>query len=139
MLHLTLRRRKFNDTCTIGQLILNGHPFCYTLEDRVRPVGAPKVPGETAIPYGYYKGRTTMSDRFKRELPILLNVPGFDGIRIHAGNSDKDTRGCILVGQTTNWTSTVGGSRAALGELLAELEKHGGLFDLEIIGEPVQG
>lgn len=58
-----------------------------------------KILGKTAIPVGKYEIKLTYSERFKRKLPILLNVTGFEGIRIHAGNTQKDTSGCILVGQ----------------------------------------
>jgi hypothetical protein len=87
-------------------LSIDGQPFCATLEDVVRevpgvPVHAWKVPGNTAIPSGMYEVEITYSQRFKRDLPLLLNVPGFAGIRIHAGNTEDETSGCILVGQWT--------------------------------------
>lgn len=83
----------------------------YSLEDVVRevegqPVSAWKVPGKTAIPSGRYRLAWTMSSRFKREMFLLLDVPGFAGVRIHAGNTDKDTEGCILLGMA--WTISDG-------------------------------
>lgn len=90
-------------TYTIGRLFIPGivnDMFCNTLEDKVREEGV-KIPGETAIPAGKYEVRLTESARFKKVLPEILNVPGFTGIRIHGGNSDKDTEGCILVGRNT--------------------------------------
>lgn len=92
---------------TIGKMYIDGDYFCDTLEDRVRDInkngkfdnGEVKVAGETAIPYGRYQVVVTMSPRFKRELPRLLNVPNFEGILIHRGNTDKDSSGCILVGE----------------------------------------
>lgn len=94
---LLLKRIALQETYTIGKLYIDGVKFCDTLEDKVRPDGV-KVYGETAIPAGTYKVIITWSNRFKRKLPLLLNVPGFDGIRIHPGNTAVDTHGCILVG-----------------------------------------
>lgn len=82
-------------THTPGELFIDGLKFCYTLEN---PVRDKKISGETAIPFGTYRVTYEMSSRFKTTLPTLIDVPGFAGIRIHAGNSIKDTRGCILVG-----------------------------------------
>lgn len=70
----------------------------YTLEDVVR--SGPKVAGRTAIPAGNYPLTVTMSNRFKKPLPLLSDVPNFSGVRIHGGNSSDDTEGCILVGRT---------------------------------------
>lgn len=94
---LLLKRIFKGETYTIGNLYVDGVKFCDTLEDKVRPDGV-KVWGETAIPYGVYKCKITYSQRFKRKLPLLLNVPMFEGIRIHPGNTAVDTHGCILVG-----------------------------------------
>lgn len=77
-----------------GDMYLNGEFFCYTLEDIIREE---KVYGETAIDTGTYTVKLTMSNRFKRIMPLLLNVPKFEGIRIHGGNTHKNTHGCILV------------------------------------------
>lgn len=94
---LTLTRKWLQTTRTIGELSINGRFFCYTLEDRVRPDGV-KVYGETAIPAGRYKVALTYSNRFKQTMPLLLSVPNFEGIRIHSGNTEAHTHGCILVG-----------------------------------------
>lgn len=82
---------------SIGRLALDGKYFCDTLEDRVRTNGE-KVRGETAIPAGNYEVILNWSPRFKCVLPMVLDVPGFSGVRIHAGNCAADTEGCILVG-----------------------------------------
>lgn len=93
---------------TIGKLYINGVYYCNTLEDSVRDYnkdgdltdpGEGKIYGETAIPYGVYQVTVTYSPKFKRKLPLILNVPHFKYIRIHAGNTNKDTHGCILVGE----------------------------------------
>jgi len=75
--------------------------FCDTLEPTWRDYehGAYKVKGRSAIPEGRYAVVISYSPKFKQWLPILLGVPKFEGIRIHAGNTAKDTEGCILVGQ----------------------------------------
>ncbi len=96
------------DGYTIGKLFINNKFVCNTLEDADRglyqamtldKIKAKKVYGETAIPTGRYKVIITKSTKFGRDLPLLLNVPGYDGIRIHAGNTPKDTLGCILLGK----------------------------------------
>ncbi|MCB6972509.1 DUF5675 family protein [Butyricimonas sp. DFI.6.44] len=85
---------------TIGRLFVDGEYFCDTLEDRCRDLDKEeKVMNETAIPAGTYEVIVNVSAKFKRKLPLLLNVPHFTGIRIHKGNTDKDTSGCILVGE----------------------------------------
>ena len=82
---------------TLGELFINGKRFSYTLEDVVRGKGQ-KVFGATAIPAGTYPMVLNISNRFKKLMPLLIGVPGFEGVRIHGGNSHKDTLGCILVG-----------------------------------------
>lgn len=98
MIKLLVKREFFAETYTIGKLYVDGVYFCDTLENPVRPEGV-KIPNETAIPYDTYKVIVNFSPKFKRLLPRLLNVPMFDGILIHRGNSVKDTSGCILVGE----------------------------------------
>lgn len=94
---LKLYRKFLGNKYTIGKLFVNDEYICDTLEDVVRSEGI-KVYGETAIPCGVYEIVLTMSPRFKKVLPLLLNVPHFEGVRIHTGNTEKDTEGCILVG-----------------------------------------
>jgi hypothetical protein len=95
---LLLDRTECNANCTIGSLSINGVLECFTLEDVVRADGV-KIPHETAIPAGRYTVDITFSPKFNRDLPLLLNVQGFVGIRIHPGNTANDTEGCILVGR----------------------------------------
>lgn len=90
-------KRTFKGTeYTIGKLYIDGHYLCDTLEDTVR--NGVKIAGKTAIPAGTYKVKKTMSPRFKKVLPEILNVPGFTGVRIHSGNTAADTDGCLLLG-----------------------------------------
>lgn len=94
---LTLKRNFKGANYTIGKLYIDGHYFCDTLEDTVRPANK-KIAGKTAIPAGNYKVIKSYSPRFKKILPEILNVPNFTGVRIHAGNTAKDTNGCVLLG-----------------------------------------
>lgn len=114
---LTLKRIALRDTYTIGHLYIDGQRFCDTIEDTVRDInrngvfdnGERKVPGKTAIPYGTYRitlavqspkySKRKLYDFCKGYLPRLLDVPHFDGILIHIGNTAEDSAGCILVGQ----------------------------------------
>lgn len=86
---------------TIGHLYINDKYFCDTIEDKVRQLDSieDKIKHKTAIPKGKYKVVVTMSPKFRRSLPLLLNVPFFEGIRIHRGNDENDTSGCIIVGE----------------------------------------
>lgn len=124
-MELILTRFQFDPKFTIGFITVNGVFECFTCEDTVReipnvPVKQWKVMGITAIPYGRYEVKITFSPRFKRMLPLLLQVPGFEGIRIHPGNYASDTDGCILPG-TTRLSNGVGNSRIAFNHLYAQL------------------
>lgn len=116
-MELQVKRTDFTDNSTIGELSVNGQFECYTLEDKVRPV---KIAGKTAIPAGRYEVIIDFSQRFGRLLPLLLNVPNFEGVRIHPGNAAADTEGCILVGEEKS-QDFVGQSRAAFDRLFAKL------------------
>ena len=102
---ITVHRTLFTDKQTCGELSVDGVYFCHTLEDKVR-IDNPATPqnegakvwGETAISAGVYKLIIRMSQRFKRLMMALLDVPDFTGILIHSGNTEVDTHGCILVG-----------------------------------------
>jgi len=100
MTKLKLTRIAKRPTYTIGKLYIDGKYFCDTCEDTVRDLSkVDKVPGQTAIPAGTYKVIVNVSPKFKRLLPRLLNVPHFDGILMHRGNTAADSSGCILVGE----------------------------------------
>jgi hypothetical protein len=110
-MQIKLERYVFTDTFTIGKMYIDGNFECYTIEDTDRFLEeeyinklekavktGKKVYGKTAIPKGTYRISITFSPKYQRMLPLLENVPGFSGIRIHSGNSAKDTDGCILPG-----------------------------------------
>lgn len=96
-MQINVRRTFKGPDYTIGKLYMDGHYLCDTLEDTVRPAGT-KIAGKTAIPAGTYRVKKTMSPRFKKILPEIMNVRGFTGVRIHAGNTAADTDGCLLLG-----------------------------------------
>lgn len=104
---LILKRIALRPTYTIGKLYIDDVYFCDTIEDTVRDLnkngkfdnGEKKVHSKTAIPYGTYEIKWTYSPRFKKYTPQLMNVPSFEGIRIHAGNTSADTEGCLILGK----------------------------------------
>jgi hypothetical protein len=116
-MELVLTRDAFLPTRTLGKLYADNVFECFTCEDAVRDT---KIAGETAIPKGRYRVIITLSNRFKRELPILLNVPNYEGVRIHSGNTEADTEGCILCGSTRN-DSGVFSSRIATNNLILKI------------------
>lgn len=102
-MELKVERKWKKDTYTVGRLYVDGKLFCNTLEDRVRDMDREeKVYGETAIPAGRYRVIFNWSPKFGRNLPRLLDVPYFEGILIHPGNTAADSAGCILVGKNTS-------------------------------------
>jgi len=134
---LTAMRRWYTNKSTISDLLVGMDSISHTLEDPVRE--GKKVPGETAIPAGRYEFILSYSNRFKCYLPLLLNVPGFEGIRIHSGNRPENTEGCLLVGKVRplDQPDLILESRTALKELMAILEpasKKGKMF-IEIIDQ----
>lgn len=107
-MEILVRRIGKRSTYTIGKMYIDGQYFSDTLEDTDRgltqkdslaSIKSKKIANQTAIPTGIYKVIVNMSPKFKRNLPRLIDVPGFDGILIHRGNTDKDTSGCILIGE----------------------------------------
>lgn len=124
-MYIQVVREDFGEKATEGKLFINGRFECYTLEDKDRGLekGGKKVYGETAIPRGAYELKLTHSNRFNKILPLLENVPGFTGIRIHAGNFSKDTEGCILVGTSNSKEGDdyIGSSREAMNALMHKL------------------
>ena len=130
-MQLKLIRKTFTDRSTIGELLVEDSFECFTLEDVVREV---KIPGQTAIPAGTYEVTVTFSNHFQKRLPLLLDVPNFEGVRIHSGNRPEDTEGCILVGTSKGSPDRIDNSKAAFAALFSKVEaafRNGKVF-LEI-------
>lgn len=128
-MEIRVKRIARKDGYTIGQMSLNNEYFCDTLEDtdrglkdtmQVNEILAKKVKAQTAIPTGKYDVILTFSPRFKRVLPLLLNVPGYQYIRVHNGNRPDSTEGCLLVGENKA-KGQVLNSRATLEKLMSVL------------------
>lgn len=126
-MQITVLRQPSFGGATVGKLYIDGAFTCYTLEDEVREVaGQPvhewKIKGNTAIPVGTYRIALQNSPRFGADTMTLLNVPGFEFIRIHAGNTASDTEGCLLLGMRATDVSLVGGtSRLAVDLIKAKV------------------
>lgn len=129
-------REVFQDTYTLGRMLIDGKPFGYTCEDCDRELekGGFKVKGETAIPTGLYPLTATMSTRFSRLMPLVKDVPGFTGVRIHGGNTHRDTEGCPLLGavRTAEGVAGCNALNAALLKLIVDTERAGGECWLEV-------
>lgn len=120
-----LQRKYFNEKNTIGELKL-GEKVFPILEDKDRGltsemelslIKSVKVFGNTCIPYGRYQVKWTLSPRMKKYTLELIGVKGFSGIRVHSGNTDKDSKGCLLPGLTTDKRTKVLDSRPAVKEI----------------------
>lgn len=124
-MNLTLKRTLRSDRFTSGELSIDGIFQCWTMEDKERDLSkgcGNKLKAQTAIPPGKYEMVISFSNRFQKYMPLLLNVPCFDGIRIHSGNTEVDSEGCILVGKERT-TGRIMESRKAFAELMAKLSK----------------
>ena len=139
-MQITLYRKYPKPGYTIGQLFIDGQYFCDTCEDTDRGLDQNmdvpeilkrKIQNETAIPTGEYIVRFTYSPRFKRLMPQIENVKGFSGVRIHAGNTAKDTEGCVLLGKNTI-KGGVTNSRAWVTKFETALKVAGGVANLTI-------
>ena len=106
-MELRLERKYRNNNYCIDKLYINGKYFSDALEDPDRgltdtmsleEIKKIKIKGNTCIPYGTYNITITYSPRFKKNLPLINNVKGFDGIRVHSGNTPQHTEGCVLLG-----------------------------------------
>lgn len=138
-MNLTLKRKTYTNKSTIGDLSINGVFFCNTLEDVSRDknkdgdlndVGETKVYAKTAIPSGKYEVVITFSNRFKKYMPLLIDVKVFAGIRIHKGNKPEDTEGCILLGQnpSIDWISNSSVTVEKFMKLLKSVERKEKIF-----------
>lgn len=131
---LVLTRTTFTDNSTIGELTIDGKFICYILEDKDRKLesGGKKIFGETAIPRGTYEIIINWSNRFQRQMPLLLNVPQFEGIRIHGGRevvTNKDTSGCLIsCFKTEKGYQNSKEATRMVTELIAEKLKHNKVF-----------
>ena len=107
-MEIVLNRIAKKDSYTIGKLYIDGKYVCDTCEDKdrgltdsmtVEEIKAKKVYGQTAIPTGTYTVSYTMSNRFKKMMPLINDVKGFEGIRMHSGTTAADSLGCVLLGE----------------------------------------
>ena len=119
---IEVKRFEFKDTHTVGKMYVDGVYECYTLEDAIR--NGTKIIGKTAIPIGEYKLIVDASTRFKQDMPHILDVPDFTGVRIHSGNTSADTDGCILVGTSWNGKDFIGNSKIAYKKLFDKLKQN---------------
>lgn len=131
---LTLTRTDFTTNSTIGSLYIDDRFYCYCLEDRDRgllqsmslvEIKARKIFGVTAIPYGTYQVKLSMSNRFKRLMPEILNVKGYEGVRIHRGNYAGDSLGCLIVGLRKGNDSVYESTAAETGLMRILQSEHG--------------
>lgn len=127
-MNLSAKRFSFQEKCTISHFEIDGEDSgLFTLEPKVRevvgqPVTSWKVLGHTAIPVGTYEVVVNFSNHFQKELPELLNVPGFEGVRIHPGNTDLDTEACLLTGTTWTGGDFIGHSVDAFNDLFGKIK-----------------
>ena len=126
---IQLKRFALKPTYTVGHIYIDGKYVTDSLEPpsryftsvmNVSAIQRKKFPDGTAIPTGTYRILITKSPRFGKWLPLLLVVPGFSGIRIHAGNSRADTAGCILPG-TNCYPGHVLSSSVALRDIMSRM------------------
>jgi hypothetical protein len=135
----TLQRVTYGEQATEGRFFIDGAYECVTLEPFARPPGADKVMCKTAIPAGVYPVEITQSPKFGQPMPLLDNVPNFEAVRIHWGNSDLDTDGCILLGETVTGADWIASSRAAFALFFPKLQAAvagGDTVTIEVLDGP---
>lgn len=129
-MNLTLKRNDLQATRTLGELLgPDGKRLCYVLEDAMRqiagqPVASWKVHGATAIPTGTYRITLEQSPRFGPDTLTVNSVPGFTGVRMHAGNTERDTEGCPLLGMGIGPTGITGGTSRPAVLLIKEVVRQ---------------
>lgn len=124
-MQIKLVRSVFTATSALGKLSIDGKFFAFTCEDKVRDIGKDckgKIRNETAINYGTYEVILSFSNRFQKYLPLLLNVPCFEGIRIHGGNTAADSEGCILVGAEGDMKSRIWNCASKVSGIVAAIK-----------------
>lgn len=133
MIHLKLQRKPTTPSFTEGDLYVNGEWFAVTLEDTVRK--GKKVYGETAIPAGKYRIEVNFSAKFKKKMVQILNVPGFDGVRLHQGATAVNSLGCILISKRRGGTPGTLAlmAKGSLTDTLTALVESAGGGTIEII------
>lgn len=119
---LKLYRIVFTPESTQGELCIDGKHECWTLEDFCRKPGEAKVYGKTCIPEGKYRIVIKYSNRAKKNWPFLLDVPGFEGIRIDIANTAEEIEGCIAVGLSRS-PNRVGHSLMAWNRLVEKFKQ----------------
>ena len=123
---IVIKREIKGNTYTAGKMYVDDWYFADTLEPKnIDWSKEEKTLGKTAIPEGTYKLKMRFSTKFKCQMPFLQNVPHFEGIMLHVGNSVRDSRGCILVG-TRTFPSVLTHSRDAVNRLILLIEEHKG-------------
>lgn len=127
-MRIVLLRIANRPTYCIGKLYIDGVYFCDVLEDTDRGLDdkmteaeilKKKLKGQTAIPTGVYPVYITWSPKYKKPMPLIENVKGYSGIRIHSGNTAKDTEGCLLVGKNKE-----------VGKVLESRKTYNALFQI---------
>ena len=140
MPQLKLIRHTFLPDCTHGKLFVDGVFFAHTLEDTFRDLQgdiSKKVPAQTCIDPGVFPVTVTYSNRFKKELPELLDTPCFSKIRIHGGNTKADTEGCILVGEQSDNVGKIWGCAGKV-KAITELLKGKQGVTITVVNDPAQ-
>lgn len=130
-LNILVERKWKKQDYTIGKMFVDGDFLCNTLEDTDRglkssmspsEIAKKKVYGQTAIPTGKYQVVLAWSNKFKKQMPLITRVPGYSGVLIHTGNTNKDTLGCILVGKN-DVVGRVSNSRYWFGILYPKIKE----------------